>query len=119
MKLELIGVRLPDSVPKTTSTSTHVPANPPLSMPTDTPTDDPVDFYYRDRHYHCRIRGQGEGQELRIRNQQGHVLSITKGQKIGYLATSSHDRQEVDVSQPFFFHLIKAAKQALATKNRL
>lgn len=119
VKLELIGVRLPDSVPKTTSTSTHVPANPPLSMPTDTPTDDPVDFYYRDRHYHCRIRGQGEGQELRIRNQQGHVLSITKGQKIGYLATSSHDRQEVDVSQPFFFHLIKAAKQALATKNRL
>ncbi|UZQ54557.1 DHH family phosphoesterase [Trichothermofontia sichuanensis B231] len=119
VKLELIGVRLPNSVPKTTSTSMHSPANPLLSMSTDTPTDAPVDFYYRDRHYRCRIIKQDTGQELRIRNQQGHVLSIIKGQKIGYLTTSSHDCQEVDVSQPFFFHLIKAAKQALQMKNRL
>lgn len=119
VKLELIGVRLPNSVPKTTSTSMHSPTHSPLSMSTDTPTDVPVDFYYRDRHYRCRIIKQDAGQELRIRNQQGHVLSIIKGQKIGYLTTSSHDRQEVDVSQPFFFHLIKAATQALQMQNRL
>lgn len=106
LQLELVGIRLPEG-------KDH--ANP---INADNLSDQPVDFYYRDRPYTCRIREQEHGPELRIRNQQGHVLSVAKGQKIGYLATSRDNRQAIDVSQPFFFQLIKAAMQAIEqTRN--
>ncbi|WP_448571503.1 single-stranded-DNA-specific exonuclease RecJ [Trichothermofontia sp.] len=106
LQLELVGIRLP---------AEEQPARP---VGSDLPADLPVDFYYRDRPYSCRIREQSSGRELRIRNQQGHVLSVTKGHKIGYLATGRDDRQAIDVSQPFFFQLIKTAMQAIdQTKN--
>ncbi|WP_448564034.1 single-stranded-DNA-specific exonuclease RecJ [Trichothermofontia sp.] len=145
VKLELIGIRLPNSEENlieqklaeqkleqiSTNALGHITVNVPIPLSTDnsinsstdsstdSSTGAPIVFYYRDRHYSCCIREQVGGPELRIRNQQGHVLSITKGQKIGYLATGSRDRQEIDVSQPFFFHLIKAAKQALTRNNKL
>lgn len=114
LQLELVGIRLPEA-------ETHpgpINSDSPSDRPSNQPSDQPVDFYYRDRPYSCRIREHENGPELRIRNQQGHVLSVTKGQKIGYLATAPHDRQAIDVSQPFFFQLIKAAMHAIAqTRN--
>jgi len=134
VQLELVGVRLPQdgaaishwercanaTVTPNAAVAPNLTVTPDLTATPDPgiASTAPVDFYYRDRRYSCRLREQASGLELRIRNPQGHVLSITKGQKIGYLATGKHDRQEIDVSQPFFFQLIKAAMQALEITQR-
>jgi single-stranded-DNA-specific exonuclease len=52
--------------------------------------------------------------ELRIRNSEGKVLAIQKGKRIGLLGFKREDAQEVDVTQPNYYQLIKAATQALA-----
>ncbi|NES05628.1 MAG: single-stranded-DNA-specific exonuclease RecJ [Okeania sp. SIO2F4] len=72
-----------------------------------------VDFYYGDRLYTCSLYQIGNIKELRIRNSRGEVLAIQQGNKFGLLGKSRNNAQEVDVSQPRFFHLIKAAMNAL------
>ncbi|MGK7919142.1 MAG: single-stranded-DNA-specific exonuclease RecJ [Trichodesmium sp.] len=98
LQLELVGVRLPieNSHHQNLSTSPKK-----------------VDFYYNSRTYTCSIYQIGDIQELRIRNSRGEVLAIQKGEKIGLLGKSRDNAQKVNVSQPRFFHLIKAAMNAL------
>ncbi|WP_013323156.1 single-stranded-DNA-specific exonuclease RecJ [Gloeothece verrucosa] len=51
--------------------------------------------------------------ELRIRNEQGKVLAVNKGQRIGLLGTRRDNAQKIDVTQPHYYQLIKAAMAAL------
>jgi single-stranded-DNA-specific exonuclease len=51
--------------------------------------------------------------ELRIRNERGQVLAVKRGEKIGLLGTSRESAKEIDVTQPPFYQLIKAARLAL------
>ncbi|MBR8827879.1 MAG: single-stranded-DNA-specific exonuclease RecJ [Gomphosphaeria aponina SAG 52.96 = DSM 107014] len=72
-------------------------------------------FEYQGRLYNCSL--WEDIKELRIKNDQGKVLVVTKGQKIGLLGTSRENAQKVDVTQPHYFQLIKTALAALEAKN--
>ncbi len=76
--------------------------------------DPPITFVHENRSYACKVVEVATGKELRIRNAQGKVLTIQKGQRWGWLTNGPGDRMQVDVSQPYYFHLIKAAMLALA-----
>ena len=71
-------------------------------------------FKYKDRTYDCNLWESLN--ELRIRNDEGKILAITKGQKIGLLR---HNREnfakQVDVTKSPYYHLIKAALAALGS----
>lgn len=71
-----------------------------------------TEFEFENRPYTCRIVG-GIVKELRIQNAKGDVLAIQKGQRIGTLGKTNQALQEIDVSQPPFYDLIKAALNAL------
>jgi single-stranded-DNA-specific exonuclease len=89
IELEIIGVRLPQG-----GTGTNKAA-----------------FEYNGRAYTCSLSESVK--ELRIRNDRGKVLAVTQGQRSGLLGTSRENAVSVDVTQPHYFHLIKAALVAL------
>ena len=84
LQLELVGVRLPKEISNKTT-----------------------QFNHQGRVYSC---GFGKTKnELQIENDQGKVLAVQKGQKMGWLGTNQASSQPVDVTQPHYFQLIKAA----------
>lgn len=91
IELELVGIRL----------STVAPS--PVQK---------AEFEHNQRYYTCSL--DQSLNELRIRNTEGKVLAIQKGQKIGLLGLRREDASEVDVTQPHYYQLIKAATRALA-----
>jgi single-stranded-DNA-specific exonuclease len=93
VELELVGIRLPAS---------------PTSLPKR------AEFYHNKRRYTCTLSESLS--ELRIRNPEGKVLAIQKGQRIGLLGVKREEAKEVDVTQPHYYQLIKAATRALALK---
>jgi single-stranded-DNA-specific exonuclease len=107
VELELIGIRLPREIPQPEllpSTKPVEPCKPALAK---------VEFYYNARQYLCSISQVGESKELRIRNPEGQVLAIQPQQKRGLIGTRREDAQEVDISQPYYFNLIRAALNSL------
>jgi single-stranded-DNA-specific exonuclease len=84
LQLEIVGVRLPEeSFQKN------------------------IQFSHQGRVYSC---GFGETKnELHIENDQGKILAIHKGQKRGWLGNNQGNSKPVDVTQPHYFQLIKAA----------
>ncbi|KMW70913.1 hypothetical protein WN50_31685 [Limnoraphis robusta CS-951] len=72
-----------------------------------------AEFYYKDRKYTCSLCDSGSLTELRIRNAEGKVLAIQQGQKTGLLGKNRQEAKIVDISEPFFHHLIRAACHAL------
>jgi single-stranded-DNA-specific exonuclease len=93
VELELVGIRLSASPTSPTS-----------------PTQK-AEFYYNNRRYTCSLSESSN--ELRIRNAEGKVLAVQKGQRIGLLGVKREDAKEVDVTQPHYYQLIKAATCAL------
>lgn len=99
IELELVGVRLPALVFPT------IPAK--------------SEFYYKQRRYTCGFfANDGEG-ELRIRNSEGKVLAIAPGETTGLLGMNREESEQIEISQPGFYHLIHEALEALkvAKKN--
>lgn len=90
IELELVGIRLSSTPPSLTQKA---------------------EFYYNERRYTCSLSEALN--ELRIRNSEGKVLAIQKGQRIGLLGLTREDAKEVDVTQPPYYQLIKAATRAL------
>jgi single-stranded-DNA-specific exonuclease len=90
IELELVGIRLSSAPPSLTKKA---------------------EFYHNERRYTCSLSDALN--ELRIRNSEGKVLAIQKGQRIGLLGLSREDAKEVDVTQPHYYQLIKAATRAL------
>jgi single-stranded-DNA-specific exonuclease len=68
-------------------------------------------FTYKNRHYYCSLWESLN--ELRIKNDQGKVLAVKKGSKIGLLGTNRENATEVDVTKPPYYPLIKTAKKVL------
>jgi single-stranded-DNA-specific exonuclease len=97
VELELVGIRLPTF---------------------STPSPKKAEFYHNQRRYTCSLvetcHGASALSELRIRNPEGKVLAIQKGQRIGLLGTKREEAKEVDVTEPKYYQLIKAATRALA-----
>jgi len=73
-------------------------------------------FEYQGKEYYCSL--WENIQELRIKNEQGKVLVVNKGSRTGLLGTSRENAQKVDVTQPHYYHLIKAALAALEGENK-
>ncbi len=68
-------------------------------------------FSYNGKQYDCSLWESLN--ELRIRNEQGKVLAVKKGQKIGLLGINRENSQQVDVTQLKFYALIKTALATL------
>ncbi len=68
-------------------------------------------FTYKGRYYNCSLWESLN--ELRIKNEQGKVLAVTKGQKIGLLGLNRQNAEEINVTLPHYSHLIKTALKAL------
>ena len=68
-------------------------------------------FQYQGRDYVCSLWESLN--ELRIKNDRGKVLAVSRGQKNGVLGVSRDSAIAVDVTQPHYYQLIKAALTAL------
>jgi single-stranded-DNA-specific exonuclease len=84
----------------------------PSSVPSQT-----AEFVYDDRAYTCRLVELESGKQLRLRNAQGKVLVLNQGQCFGTLNQSPTEAIEIDVRQPYYYNLIKAALMALGVES--
>jgi single-stranded-DNA-specific exonuclease len=72
-------------------------------------------FSYENRAYSCQV--SIDGLQLSICNEAGATLTIEKGQKTGQLAAADGSQKSINVTEPFFFELVKTAHQALRSRN--
>ncbi|MBW4661278.1 MAG: single-stranded-DNA-specific exonuclease RecJ [Drouetiella hepatica Uher 2000/2452] len=70
-------------------------------------------FYYNKRQYTGSIHPIAHTKELRIRNASGQILAVQPQQRQGFLGKRRQESEAVDVSQPKYFNLIRAALWAL------
>ena len=101
IELEVVGVRLPKEN-KVIIANTNNKANNNIKK---------GKFNYQGRTYACSLWQSLN--ELRIRNEQGKVLAIKKGDRFGLLGTSRDNARKIDVTKPHYFHLIKTAISVL------
>nr|WP_290439447.1 single-stranded-DNA-specific exonuclease RecJ [Leptolyngbya sp. 'hensonii'] len=72
-----------------------------------------AEFEHNQRQYSCGLYQDESAPELRIRNPEGKVLAVVPGQTIGLLGQNRQEAREVDLTQPHFDTLIRAALAAL------
>ena len=89
IELEIVGVRLPAG-------ATIKPHN---------------SFTYQGKDYICYY--SEKEQELKIKNSQGKVLAIRKGQRKGLLGINRQEAQEIDVTKKPYYDIIRAAMNSL------
>jgi single-stranded-DNA-specific exonuclease len=70
-------------------------------------------FNYRDRDYDCSI--SDDKLRITIINEQGGALVVNKGQKIAELISPAAPIASIDITNPYYFQLIKTAMQVLPT----
>ncbi|WP_373543160.1 DHH family phosphoesterase [Chamaesiphon sp.] len=68
-------------------------------------------FNYQERDYDCSMSDDRE--RLTIVNAQGQILAIDKGQKLAKLSAPSAPTKTIDITQTYYFDLIKTAIQTL------
>jgi single-stranded-DNA-specific exonuclease len=104
IEIELVSARIPVEVndllpPKVTKL--------PTAKKSSTIKPATQSFSFQEREYQCLLADTGK--ELKIWNADGQVLTAMKGQKTGTLTSPSGQLQEINVTEPHFFQLIKAA----------
>jgi single-stranded-DNA-specific exonuclease len=87
IELEVISIRLPGS-------------------------DRTYNFKYQERDYTCSVSTNRD--RLTIVNSKGQALVVNKGQKLAESIAPSAPIETVDITQAYYFHLIKTAMQVLA-----
>ena len=105
IELELVGAKLAQAQPSNNIT--------PLVKKTDNKVQKAV-FTQNNRIYICSRTAK----ELRIRNDRGNVLAVSKGDRTGLLGRSRDEAKQVDVTKAPYFQLIKAALKAIEEENR-
>lgn len=120
IELELVGVRLPQ---RDSACATVIPhgrlahlSQAQVSRPSKSVEQHQIQkavFTHSGRIYVCSKTIE----ELRIRNDRGHVLAVSKGDRQGLLGKSRSEAQQVNVTQAPYFQLIKAALQAIAKSS--
>ncbi len=68
-------------------------------------------FNYHDRDYTCSV--SLDRTQLKIFNPQGQTLVVNKGAKIAELIAPAQPAKSVDLTQPYYFQLIKTAMATL------
>jgi single-stranded-DNA-specific exonuclease len=116
VQLEVVGAR-PATVP-----DTSLLVDPEVSAAVDAAIQEmlpgTVEFYYNRRLYHCSVAQQQGDRELRIRNPEGCVLAVQPQQRQGLLGTSRASAHAVDILQPHYFNLMRAAIAALELADK-
>ena len=79
-----------------------------VRLPVAAPT---YKFNYQERDYDCSMSDDRE--RLTIVNAQGQTLAIDKGQKLAKLSAPSAPTTTIDITQTYYFDLIKTAMQIL------
>ena len=73
-------------------------------------------FNYQERDYLCSV--SPDRSQLKISNTQGQTLVVNKGQKVAELIADAQLVKSVDLTQPYYFQLVKTAMEILSvTKN--
>ncbi|WP_264323249.1 single-stranded-DNA-specific exonuclease RecJ [Romeriopsis navalis] len=76
-----------------------------------------VAFSLGDQQYTCNLIQRSQIQELQIRNPQGEVLIIQKGQRMGTLSKLLQQPMEIDVTEAPYYDLVKTAAQVWAKEK--
>lgn len=111
IELELLGIKTPE-----------IPAT-----PGDTNGKNTIYFNYQKRSYTCGMYKHGAISELRIRSPEGKILAVQLGSlllihsqiihsqnSIGLLGINRQEAQEVNISQPPYKGIVRAALIALS-----
>ena len=69
-------------------------------------------FNYQERDYSCTV--SSDRSQLKISNTQGQTLVVNKGQKVAELITDAQLVKSVDLTQPYYFQLVKTAMDILS-----
>ncbi|MBF2037178.1 MAG: single-stranded-DNA-specific exonuclease RecJ [Leptolyngbyaceae cyanobacterium T60_A2020_046] len=77
-----------------------------------------ADFPYSRRRYTARISADDQFRELQIHNPEGQALIVVLPERQGYLALPGQATQPVDVTEPHYFNLIRAALDALELRQK-
>jgi single-stranded-DNA-specific exonuclease len=109
IEMELVSTRLPASSTDTSEAAINVPLT---NLSTTQVTHSATDFSFKNRSYQCSL--SAAGQMLEIVNADGQTLTVTKGQKMGLLRMADRSEKQVDVTEPYFYQLIKTAMQNLS-----
>jgi single-stranded-DNA-specific exonuclease len=104
VEIELVSVRIP--VETKNLLSSIQTKSPKMTVPQSIKPAT-QSFSFQDREYQCLLANTG--QELKIWNADGQILTAMKGQKTGILVSPSGQLREINVTEPHFFQLIKAA----------
>ena len=69
-------------------------------------------FNYQERDYSCSV--SLDRSQLKISNTQGQTLVVNKGQKVAELIAEAKMVKSVDLTQPYYFQLVKTAMEGLS-----
>lgn len=69
-------------------------------------------FNYQKRDYFCSI--SPDRSQLKISNTQGQTLLVNKGSKVADLIIDSHPTKSIDLTQSYYFELVKTARKSLS-----
>ncbi|NJR31898.1 MAG: single-stranded-DNA-specific exonuclease RecJ [Chamaesiphon sp. CSU_1_12] len=69
-------------------------------------------FNYQERNYSCMV--SPDRSQLKISNTQGQMLVVNKGQKVAELIAEAQLVKCVDLTQPYYFQLVKKAMATLS-----
>ncbi len=102
LELEIVGIKQPENLTENLAEITTENQSNSIKK---------ASFTYNKRHYYCSLWESLN--ELRIKNDQGKILAVKRGERIGLLGLTRENSQQVDVTKPPYNSLIKMAKQAL------
>lgn len=110
IELELVGVKLPQ-MPVDNQANNNLATSNQAVVNNQVKTNNvqKAVFSHNGRPYVCSKTIK----ELRIRNDRGQVLAVSKGDRTGLLGKSRDESKQVDVRQPHYFQLIKMALRAI------
>jgi single-stranded-DNA-specific exonuclease len=69
-------------------------------------------FNYQERDYSCSV--SLDQSQLKISNTQGQTLVVNKGQKVANLMAEAQLVKSIDLTQPYYFQLVKTAMETLS-----
>ncbi|MEO0987975.1 MAG: single-stranded-DNA-specific exonuclease RecJ, partial [Cyanobacteria bacterium J06639_14] len=87
----------------------------------DSQRSDPLtqaDFFYSRRRYLARIFTKDDTRELQIHNPEGQILVVLLPDRQGYLCIPGEAARPVDVSEAYYFNLIRAGLNALEIRQK-
>ena len=77
-----------------------------------------AEFFYGKRRYVSTIEQDNASQELKVRNSEGQVLVVQLAQRRGVLYVPGEDPEVVDLSDAYYFNLLRAGLNALELKQK-